>query len=447
MNRSLLLKTGTILLLVAMLMAPMLRIHGLVRERQATRDAVVRDIARSAAYAQTLTGPILVVPYIRTVQEEERDPAGATRVVTRRHSGQLLLLPATLEATATLGTGERRRGIYRARIFDARTRLQGVFELPAHYGVAADAGSYAFGKPRLALGISDIRGIGNALSLTTGGMQVAFAPGAGTDLLASGVHALLPAGDTAVARQLDYRIDLDLQGTSEFRITPVGRDTRVAFTSDWPHPGFVGEFLPRTRAVNARGFSAEWQTSFFATDIGAALARCQSAAGNNPCADFAARNFGVSFIDPVDQYLKSARATKYAFLFIALTFAGIFLLEVLRLFSVHPVQYGLVGLALAMFFLLLLSFSEHIGFDAAYAVAATTCVSLIAYYLGCVLRNRLHGAWAGAGLAVLYGLLYGILGSEDYALLMGSLLVLALLAAVMVLTRRVNWAAFGQAAP
>jgi inner membrane protein len=443
-NRNLFFKVGAIFLLIMVLVIPMMRIGGLVRERQAARDVVVQDIARSAAYAQTLTGPVLVVPYTRQVRQEELDASRKLVAVTRVVSGELLLLPASLDVSGTLGTEERRRGIYRARIFNADTKLKGSFDLPAHYGITADVESYSFGAPRLALGISDIRGIGNALSLSADGTKLAFEPGAGADLLGSGVHAQLFAGDASAARHLNYEIALKLQGTGDFQITPVGRDTHVMLTSDWPHPSFVGEFLPRAREVRSDGFSAEWQTSFFATNMEEVLTRCHAATGEKPCADFQARHFGVSFIDPVDQYLKSERATKYAFLFIALTFAGFFLFEVLRKFSVHPVQYGLVGLSLAMFFLLLLSFSEHIGFGMAYAVSAAACVGLIAYYVGHVLKNRVHGAAFGSALAALYGLLYGILSSEDYALLMGSLLVFALLGAVMVLTRRVNWAGFGQ---
>ena len=182
---------------------------------------------------------------------------------------------------------------------------------------------------------------------------------------------------------LQFQIDLSLLGTSDFQFTPVGRETHVMLSSDWPHPSFVGQFLPREREITSAGFSADWRTSFFATNLEEAMIRCPSQAdpGAADCADFASRHFGVSFVDPVDQYLKTDRAVKYGFLFILLTFAGFFLLEVLRRFSVHPVQYGLVGLALALFFLLLLSFSEHIGFAAAYVVSATACVGLITYYV------------------------------------------------------------------
>jgi inner membrane protein len=283
-------------------------------------------------------------------------------------------------------------------------------------------------------------------------MSIPFVPGTGTTLLSAGVQAPLTIASASAVQPLQFQIELQLQGTSDFQITPVGRETHVMLTSDWPHPSFVGEFLPRAREVTAAGFSAEWQTSYFATNLEEALSRCRADNSAPPdpkdqgCADFAGRHFGVSFIDPVDQYLKSERAVKYGFLFIALTFAGFFLMEVLRRVSVHPVQYGLVGLALAMFFLLLLSFSEHIGFAAAFLVSAIACVGVITYYVTHVLGSRAQGAGFGGSLAVLYALLYAILSSEDYALLTGSVLVFALLTLVMVLTRQVNWFGVGESA-
>ncbi|MEO6185204.1 MAG: cell envelope integrity protein CreD [Steroidobacteraceae bacterium] len=451
MNRFLpILKIGAILVLTVMLLLPMARIHGLIQERQALRDGVVQDIARSAAYAQTLTGPVIIVPYTRKLQEQQLDADRKVVTVTREVAGELRLLPATMDLAGQLGTEERRRGIYRARIFNADTRLTGRFDIAPGYGVADDVQSYRFGAAHLVLGISDIRGIGNALALQANGTSVNFEPGTGTELLASGVHApLMSLTASAAPQSVSYQFDLKLQGTGYFQVAPVGRDTHVMLSSNWPHPSFAGEFLPKAREVSSKGFSAEWQTSFFATNMEESLARCQpnADASNHTCDAFHAQHFGVSFVDPVDQYLKSERATKYAFLFIGLTFAGFFLFEVLRRYSVHPVQYGLVGLALALFFLLLLSFSEQIGFAAAYAVSAVACVGLITYYVASVLGSLAHGAAFGVALASLYGLLYGILSSEDYALLMGSLLVFGLLATVMILTRRVIWGAIGPPQP
>jgi inner membrane protein len=433
-------KIGAILFLTLLLLVPMAHIRDLVRERQALRDQVLDDIARSDAGAQVLTGPVLIVPWTRTVHVEQPGPDGRPVPVAREEQGELRLLPATMNLDGKLGTEERQRGIYRARVFRADAQLTGRFELPVHYGITEDAESYRFGPARLVLGVSDIRGIGNALTLRANGMDVPFAPGTGTTLLAGGVQAPLATVMADAAQRIEFEIALVLGGTREFSVAPVGRETHVRLTSDWPHPSFTGAFLPVQREVSATGFTAEWQTSFFATNMEDLLARC---AGEDGCKGLAASQFGVSFIDPVDQYLKSDRAAKYAFLFIGLTFAGFFLTEVLRKVSVHPVQYGLVGLALAMFFLLLLSFSEHIGFGAAYLVSAAACVGLIGYYVAHAL-GRAQGLGLGAALAALYGLLYGILSSEDYALLMGSLLVFGLLAAVMVLTRRVSWGALGE---
>lgn len=446
MTRSLLFKIGTLIFLTLVLMVPMLRIGELIRERQTARDEVVRDIARSAGYAQTITGPVLVVPYKRTVREWTDGRDGMKREVTRIVSGERYLLPSALDFSGKLGTEERQRGIYHARIYNADTVLNAVFAVPAGYGVTENLADYVFDTPVVELGISDIRGIGNALKLSINGTRLDFAPGTTTAVLGDGVHAKLSDFQTA-PQPLTLSIALRLQGTGSFQVTPVGRETRVSLSSDWPHPRFVGEFLPFQRSIDAKGFTAAWQTSFFSTNLESALARCASATADDApaCVEFRGRHFGVSFVDPVDQYLKSDRATKYAFLFVALTFAGFFLFEVLRRFSVHPVQYGLVGLALAMFFLLLLSLSEHLGFALAYLISASACVGLIGYYVCHVLGKWLHGAAFGGALGVLYTLLYGILGSEDYALLMGSLLVFALLALVMVLTRKVNWSRFGQA--
>jgi inner membrane protein len=444
MNRHLFFKIAAIFLLLGLLLIPMVRIHFLVEARQKLRDEVVQDIARSAGYAQTITGPVLVVPYSRTLREWEEARDGSRREVTRVVEGRLHLLPGDFDLKGSLSTEERRRGIYRARLYNAVNTLEATFDVPAFYGVKQDAGDYVFGEPSLAVGISDIRGIGNALTLTSVGFTAVFEPGTTTPVLGEGVHAVLPARDASVASRFEVSIGLQLQGTGMFSITPVGRESRVQIRSDWPHPSFTGEFLPRERTISAQGFDARWQTSFFATNLEEALRRCemQNAPEEPACKDFNNRSFGVSFVDPVDQYLKTERATKYAFLFIGLTFAAFFLFEVLRRFNVHPVQYGLVGLSLALFFLLLLALSEHIGFTAAYLIAAGACVLLNGFYVSHVL-GRANGLAFGASLALLYGLLFGILGSEDYALLMGSLLVFALLGAVMVLTRKVNWSRFG----
>jgi inner membrane protein len=449
MNLRLVLKLGAIFLVAFMLLLPVVQIRELVNEREQTRDGVVADIARSTAQAQTITGPLLVVPYTRKVRSWADESDGQPRrVIETEVPGQLTFLPAQFALDGRLEVVERQRGIYRARVFAAETHITGTFELKANYGITTDLADYTFERPRISLGISDTRGIGTTLSLTWNGDEVPFEPGTGTAVLTAGVHAPLPASDTAAARQVTYAIALDLQGTGDFQVTPMGRESRVALTSNWPHPSFVGELLPRERAVAPGGFNARWQTSFFATNLENVVDACRDGApASAACSELGGRHFGVSFVDPVDQYVQSDRATKYAFLFIGLTFAACFSFEVLRQLSVHPIQYGLVGLALAVFFLLLLSLSEHLGFASAYVISAGACVTLVGYYVAHVIGDMRGGALFGGALGSLYAVLYVILSAEDYALLIGAVLVFAVLGSIMVLTRKVDWAEFGQRRP
>lgn len=441
MNRSLMFKLGTIALLILLLMIPLLLIDGLVNERQGARDEVLRDIARSSSYAQQITGPIMVVPYRKKVLTwKTRKDSDERYQEESMEQGRLYFLPERFVLAGDVRTELRYRGIYQARLYHSDSQVSGEFKVPANYGISSDVDAYWFGQPFIAVGISDVRGIGNDLKLQLNGASLSFEPGSGDDSFGSGVHVPLPAHDRHDEQAYAFAFDLKLQGTEQLSITPVGRESQVTLRSDWPHPSFVGEFLPSQRKVTEQGFSATWQTSFFATDMQDALSSCVSGS----CAMMQSRNFGVSFIDPVDQYLKADRAIKYALLFITLTFAVFFLFEVLKRLAVHPVQYALVGLSLALFYLLLLSLSEHLGFAIAYGLSALGCVALNTFYVSSVLRSWTRGGAFGALLAALYGLLFGLLGAEDYALLMGSLLVFGVLGCVMVLTRKLDWYGVGR---
>ncbi|MDR9750669.1 cell envelope integrity protein CreD [Pseudomonas sp. SZMC_28357] len=441
MNRSLTIKLGVIALLILSLLIPLLMIDGMIDERQNLRDGVLDEIARSSSFSQQLNGPLIVVPYRKQVRVwKTREKDGARYLETAEQAGQLLFLPEHFELDGKVQTELRARGIYQARLFHADNRISGRFSIPERYGVTKDFADYQFERPFLTLGISDIRGIENALKLQVNQQTVDFAPGTQVGWLGEGVHAPLPMLDPQRQMDLAFGFDLRLQGTGQLQVLPVGKTSKVHLAANWPHPSFIGNYLPATREITDQGFSADWQTSFFSTNLEEALGQCQLSDG---CAEFKSRSFGVSFIEPVDQYLKSDRAIKYALLFIALTFAGFFLFEVLKRLAVHPIQYALVGAALALFYLLLLSLSEHLGFALAYLLSASACVLLIGFYVCHVLRSVRHGLGFSASLAALYGLLYGLLSAEDYALLMGSLLLFGLLGMFMVLTRKLDWYGVG----
>lgn len=443
MNRNLVIKLVTIALLMLFLIIPIEMISGIVNERQQRRDEVVKDIARSSAYQQKLTGPLLVVPYTRTLRTWRENTETHERTQEESQmAGCLYFLPEVFEVNGNLQLETRNRGIYQARLYHASNQIKGHFVVPADWGISESIEDYRFGNPYLAIGISDIRGIENAMALKINASTIKFEPGAQVEFLGSGVHAMLPVKAAKEAARFDYALDMKLQGTEQFHLAPVGRESTVTMTSDWPHPGFVGDFLPVERNIDTTGFSARWQTSFFSTNMEEELRQCVV---RGQCEGFQSIQFGVDLVDPVDQYLKSDRAIKYALLFVALTFAGFFLYEVLKRLAVHPVQYGLVGMALAFFYLLLLSLSEHIGFFNAYLISSTACVLLIGSYVVSVLRSIGRGVGFGVGLAVLYTMLYGLLSAEDYALLMGSLLLFGLLGVVMMLTRKVDWFSVGRA--
>jgi inner membrane protein len=442
MNRILGFKLGAIALLIVLLLVPLSMIGGLVSERQYQRAEVLQDIARSSSYRQQLTGPILVMPYTKVWNQWKTHAKTGERYLEEQKSrGRLYFLPERFVLNGHVVTEERARGIYKALLYRSDNQISGAFKLPARLGLGDELGLYQFDRPFLSVGISDVRGISNDLQLRFNGATLGFEPGSAEERFGAGVHAPLPVLDAQSGQLLEFSFDLKLQGTEQLSITPVGRDSKVELSSDWPHPSFVGEYLPSSREVMATGFTAQWQTSFFATNLEEALADCVR---GDSCKALTARHFGVSFVDPVDQYLKTERAIKYALLFIGLTFAVFFLFEVLKRMAVHPVQYALVGMSLALFYLLLLSLSEHLNFAAAYGISALACVALIGFYVSHVLHSALRGGLFGLLLAALYGLLFALLNAEDYALLMGSILVFGVLTGVMVLTRKLDWYSVGK---
>jgi inner membrane protein len=241
------------------------------------------------------------------------------------------------------------------------------------------------------------------------------------------------------------RLQLELGGAESLAVVPVARRNRIALASSWPHPGFRG-LSPWRSEVTPRGFRAEWRVASVATDVQRQLRRGQAPmpltaarAGGIEAAGGGVDALGVVLADPVDAYTQADRATKYGLLFVLLTFVGFFMLEVVRALRIHPIQYALVGLAIAVFFLLLVSLSEHVRFGIAYLLAGTACVGLIGVYVSAVLHSARRGAGFAALLALLYAALYGLLVSEDNALALGSGLLFAVLAAIMLATRRLDW--------
>ncbi|MCP5202143.1 MAG: cell envelope integrity protein CreD [Gammaproteobacteria bacterium] len=442
MYRSLLSNKFALIGLVALgILLPLSMIEDLVGERARFHEAAITDMARTATGNQRIVGPVLRVPCTETRSMPIAHPAeDGPRERSVERDCSVAVLPELLSVDGTLVTEERRRGLHAALFYGNSLAVRARFVVPERFGVFDGDASTALGAASLNLGISDPRGIVNAPQVSVADQVVDFTPGSALPVLGPGMRAAL--GQLHAGQVLEVAFELVLRGHRRFELVPVGRDNQVTLGSAWPHPSFVGNYLPTTRDISADGFRAAWSIGHFATGLDELFARH----GLDPefCAEIAQRAFGVALVDPVDLYTQADRAVKYGFLFVALTFLALLGTEFARGLRLHPLQYTMVGIALALFFLLLLSLAEHLGFRSAYLAAAGASDALLAFYLGAITRSRTVGAVFALTLAALYALLYGILAMEDYALLSGSLFVFGVLAAVMVATRHVDFYALGE---
>ncbi|MBE2972240.1 cell envelope integrity protein CreD [Burkholderia cepacia] len=447
MNRVLLFKFVITALLALLILIPLQMVQSIVHERSAYRMDALQSIWSSYAGPQTVSGPVLVVPYTEVTRVRDETPAGgATKTSLRSETKRLLVFPKTLNVDGTLTTSVRYRGIHKALVYELTSRLTGTLALPDLKKLPQADGHVSFkvDNAYVAIGIGDIRGLTAQPDVRIGGARFDVEQGTRLDSLRQGVHAnvdlaaLAEAGAGAGAGAVvPFSIDLPLRGAESVAFAPVGDQNDFSLKSTWPHPSFDGAFLPNNRTVDARGFTGNWRVTSFNTK-----AREQIATGNG---EGAIETASVSMIEPVNVYLQAERATKYGALFVMLTFASFFMYELVKRLRIHPIQYALVGLSLALFFLLLLSLSEHISFAYAYLAASGACIGLLGFYLSFVLHSVKRGAVFSALLAVLYAALYGLLLSEDNALMLGSLLLFAILAGIMTLTRRVDWYSLGAA--
>lgn len=438
MDRKLLYKLLAIGLLTLLLMIPLLMIEGQIRDRSQRQTQVQQNIAQTSAGPQTLVGPVLAIRYRELgAPETVKDPVTGQLSTLQRKLERTLVLPASqldIRGQATVET--RSRGIYQARLYHLNLALQGQVAIPAHLGLGAQV-NLIDAHAVLLLGITDLRGVDNDPEVLINGSKRQFATPKNREfseaLAGSQLQVDLGPVDLARAASISFAFPLKLTGTEALSIAPTAEANTIHLTSDWRHPSFQGRFLPRQRSISTQGFEAQWEVSHLARNLDAALQANQHGS----------EVLGISFMDPVNVYLQSERAVKYGSLFIILTFAAFFLGEILRRRPMHPLQYLLAGLALALFFLLLIALSEHLSFLLSYLIAATACIGLITAYLSGVLGGNRPALAFGAGFTGLYGVLYGVLLSEDNSLLMGSVLLFVALGAIMLSTRRLDWYKLG----
>jgi len=409
-------------------------VDGLITDRQNYRKQATESIASSYASEQRIVGPVLVQPY-RQVIAEQTEQNGTRRIVQRTIESTYTTFPAELAVKGEMKPSLRRHGLYEVPVYEFDGTMAGHLDAPA----PKLEGKVEYGLPYLAFRVKDARGIVGRPTVKVNGTALAV-EGVGLTRLeqdtpvhpnvlpGTNLRVLLPSAET-LKQGVDFSVNLALAGTEQLEIVPVADTNRIEISSTWVEPLFAGQFLPRDREITNAGFHAKWDVSSLAT------AAQQQTSRSDEHVDAVS----VALTQGVDAYKLSDRAVKYGILFVFVTFGGFFLFELAKEMLIHPVQYLLVGACLTVFFLLLMSLSEHLSFGYAYLIATVACAGVLTYYLVAVLKSRVYGLSFGAILATMYAAIYGLLISEDNALLLGSVLLFGLIAIAMTGTRSVDW--------
>lgn len=437
-------KLLTMGLLILLLLIPASMIQSLVREREYRRQEAIQEVSSKWGNAQTLVGPLLTIPY-RTYHTTDEG-----RTITTTH--QAYFLPEALEIDGDIAPETRYRGIYEVVVYTTHLAFSGHFPAPDFSEWGIDAADVLWNEATVVLGISDLRGINEQVVLGWNESSETFQPGLeASEVLDTGISTRVPVGSQPPATgQYAFAFEVDVNGSGTLMATPLGQETTLRLTSPWATPSFDGAFLPDERTVTAEGFEARWRVLHlnrnYPQQWRGALPAATSGPevqpyppGGVPATSLGQSAFGVRLLLPVDRYQKTTRAAKYAILVIALTFLVFFFTEVRHRARAHPFQYILVGLALCLFYALLLAIAEHMLFNLAYALAGLATIGLVTLYSRSIFSSQQSALVTGGVLVVVYGFVFVILQLEDYALLVGSLGLFIALALTMYLSRSIDW--------
>ncbi|HHH2970590.1 TPA: cell envelope integrity protein CreD, partial [Klebsiella pneumoniae] len=418
-------KITTLIGCIVLLSLPLMMVRELINERADYRSEVVDAIEQSTSGSQKLAGPLIAIPITETLTRMENQ-----KEVNYQRNWVYYWLPESLAVTGKQTVESRRVGIYSGQVWHNALQIKASFD-PLRLAALRKT-NIVLGQPRLVVSVGDARGIGAIHAPEVNGNVLSVEPGLGISGDGAGIHMPMPAL-AEDNKPLEIAFSLDLNGTGEFSLVPLGRNSELQLTSNWPHPGFLGSFLPTQREVSAAGYRAHWQSSWFANDMGSYFKDDMEIPWSRLPA------FSADVMSLADQYQLTDRATKYAILLIGLTFMAFFVFESLTRRPLHPMQYLLVGLSLVLFYLVLLALSEHVGFTAAWLAASLSGAVMNGIYLQAVLRGWRNSLLFVAALLLLDGVMWFLLHSEDSALLLGTGVLALALSVLMFLTRRVDW--------
>ena len=427
-SRSMGLKLLLVCALALVMSIPALSVLTVLMDRTHQANQASDDVSQLLGGEQTFLGPTLVVPY--QIPPQKKDDTAT--------SGVYVIFPQAGDATAKSAIEIRQRSLFRVPVYKTDLDLKATFDLTDAPANAPEHAVLDWSRAQIVVGASDLRGAQSDMLVSSGGKALAMAPavalsdGSAQPDNSLKLAAFSAAGLAQPGGRFDVEARLNFSGAKRLAVLPYGKTTRLHMTSDWPSPSFDGGFAPRSKTIDAKGFSADWTVPFVARGVA-------GEGGKELVAHLDPMALGVTFADPANPYQSVGRALKYAVLFVGLVFLAYFLFETQTGRRVHPAQYVLIGLAQLIFYFLLLSIAEQIGFDGAFAIAAAATVALISAYAGWVFESRRQGLVALGAFSALYGMIYVLMRLEDFALLAGAVASFAAIAAVMYVTRRLDW--------
>ena len=426
----LLVKIGVICIIVLLLLIPMSQVTDLVKEREARQKEAVSEISSKWASAQSVKGPIVVVPYWR--------PATAVDGKSTFEKRYAYFLPSNLIVKSDITPIEKHRGIYKVILYSSLLNVTGNFQDVNIEALNIPADKMIWNEAFVRFYLSDMRGLNEEINMKWKDTTLKFTQASVNDAyVAEGLTAPLNITDRSGLQNVNFTAAINLHGSQQLLFSPFGQSTDVTIHSKYPHPSFTGDMLPQTSTVNSNGFTANWKFLGHRRIFPQQFTDLERS--NNLQYNLSAGSFGVELFVPVNTYQKTMRSVKYAILCIVLTFAAFFLIEMVNKRSVHPLQYCLIGLALVLFYTLLLSFSEYIGFNAAYAIASVCTIALIGWFVKGVLQSGRLSFILSALMLLMYTYIFTILQLQDFALLLGSIGLFITLAVIMYFSRKIQW--------
>lgn len=410
-------------IILVMLLPAQLILHGVIWEREELRDSAVSEVSESWAGTQRLTGPFITIPYTVELLSADDD-----KVV--EETRYLHIMPENMKVQGNVQTQELHRNIYDVTVYNSDIKITGNFGNVNYHGIPME--ELQFDKAMVTMGISDLHGLEERVVLNLGDLKCNMESGVQYPISSHGLHADVQLTDSLL-ENLPFSVHLSLKGAKSMDFCPVAGATEISVKSDWPDPSFKGNYIPSDRQVSKDGFTAQWKV----LDVNRTFP--QSWVGDRYELFTLDDKCGIDFLQSADNYQKVNRSLKYCALFSIITFVVLFLVEILKKKLIHPIQYLLIGVALVIFYTLLLSISEYLSFNVSYLIAAVSIVLMLTLYARGVLQSWPLAFLVGGILAVLYGILFTIIQLQAYALLVGSIFIFCVLAIVMFISRKINW--------